>query len=225
VRCVWLATSVDEAQVNAAWRIVTTHGRLLSPEELKQTAKVDISAFGPNVLFRCQRELEPPRADEGFASIETIPFARTLEASFTSRALIVWCDGVLTGGSTSPPVNSEALAKRTAVLRRYAAEGWRLLGLGWQPEVASGAITIEQADAGYAALQERLGVTMDILYCPHGGGPPICWCRKPLPGLGVVFIHRYHLDPAQCLYVGNGAQDPGFARKLGFAYRDAAQFF
>jgi hypothetical protein len=41
----------------------------------------------------------------------------------------------------------------------------------------------------------------------------------------VVFIHRYRLDAPQCLYVGNGAQDPGFARRLGFQYRDAAEFF
>lgn len=225
VRCLWLATSVDEAQVNAAWRIVTKHGRLLSPEEMKKIAKTDISAFGPNLLFRCQRELEPPHADEGFASIETMPFTRALDASFTNRALIVWCDGVLTEGSTTTPMDGGVLARRAGVLRRYAADGWHLLGLGWQPEISSGSITIEQVQAGYAALRERIGVTMDILFCPHGGGPPICWCRKPLPGLGVVFVHRYHLDPAQCLYVGDGAQDPGFARKLGFAYRAASQFF
>jgi histidinol phosphatase-like enzyme len=66
---------------------------------------------------------------------------------------------------------------------------------------------------------------MDILYCPHGGGPPVCGCRKPLPGLGVVFIQRYRLDASQCIYVGAGTQDPGFARRLGFQYRDAAEFF
>jgi hypothetical protein len=225
-------TSVDEAQVNAVWRIVTNHGRLLSPEEMKQTAKTDISAFGPNVLFRCQRDLEPPHADEGFASIETIPFTRVLDASFTNRALIVWCDGVLTDGSSGAPndaptgaPNDDVFARRAAALHRYTGEGWRILGLGWQPRIASGAIASAQADAGYAALRERLGVAIEILYCPHGGGPPICWCRKPLPGLGVLFIHRHRLDPAQCLYVGNGAQDPGFARKLGFAYREASQFF
>jgi histidinol phosphatase-like enzyme len=53
----------------------------------------------------------------------------------------------------------------------------------------------------------------------------VCWCRKPLPGLGVVFQQRYRLDPSQCIYVGSGTQDPGFARKLGFQYRDAAEFF
>jgi histidinol phosphatase-like enzyme len=86
-------------------------------------------------------------------------------------------------------------------------------------------MTIEEADAGYASLRAELGVEMDILYCPHGGGPPVCWCRKPLPGLGVVLIKRHRLDSAQCIYVGTGPQDPGFARRLGFQYRDARDFF
>jgi len=111
------------------------------------------------------------------------------------------------------------------VLRRYADDGWRLLGLGWQPDVSQEIVTAEQVDAGYAKMQARLGVEMDILYCPHGGGPPVCWCRKPLPGLGVVLIQRHRLDPSRCIYVGNGPQDPGFARRLGFQYRDAAEFF
>jgi hypothetical protein len=46
-----------------------------------------------------------------------------------------------------------------------------------------------------------------------------------LPGLGVVFVKRYQLDPSQCIYVGTGPQDPGFARKLGFEYREAEEFF
>jgi hypothetical protein len=35
----------------------------------------------------------------------------------------------------------------------------------------------------------------------------------------VLLIDRHRLDPAQCVYIGNGAADPGFAKKLGFAYR------
>jgi hypothetical protein len=41
----------------------------------------------------------------------------------------------------------------------------------------------------------------------------------------VLLIHRHQLDPARCIYVGAGPQDPGFARKLGFIYQDAAHFF
>ena len=220
VRCVWLSTSVEDAQVNASSRMVGKFGRLLDPEEMRQTVKHDVSAFGPAVQFRYQRELEPPHPSEGFSRIETVPFERARDPSFTNRALIVWCDGVLIDSV------SQLLRDRASeVLRRHAADGWRILGLGWQPGIAGENTTREKVDAGYARMQGELGVAMDILYCPHGAGPPVCWCRKPLPGLGVVFIQRYQLDPLQCIYVGAGPQDPGFARRLGFQYRDAADFF
>jgi aryl-alcohol dehydrogenase-like predicted oxidoreductase len=214
VRCLWLSTSVEEAQVNAASRMVEMYGRLLGPQEMRQAVKRDVAAFGPAVQFRYQRELEPPHPSEGFSRIENIPFERKHDPDFSNRAVIVWCDGVL-----------DNHLERGAVLRRYAQEGWCVLGLGWQPKIAEEALTIPDVEAHYAQLQERLGVAMDILYCPHGAGPPVCWCRKPLPGLGVVFIQRYRLDPEQCLYVGSGSQDPGFARRLGFQYREADEFF
>jgi histidinol phosphatase-like enzyme len=86
-------------------------------------------------------------------------------------------------------------------------------------------MTPADADAVFARLRELLDVAIEVEYCPHPAGPPVCWCRKPLPGLGVLFQHRHRLDPSQCIYVGSGGQDPGFARKLGFQYRDAAEFF
>jgi histidinol phosphatase-like enzyme len=223
VRCVWLSTSLEDAQVNAAWRMVAKFGRLLGPEEMRQIK--DVSAFGPAVQFRYQRELEPPHPGEGFSHIDTIRFERTRDASFTNRALIVWCDGVLGRRLTSSSSEMEVFADRGEVLRRYQEQGWLLLGLSWQPEIAEDVVTAEQAAAGFARMQERLGARIDVLYCPHGGGPPVCWCRKPLPGLGVVFIQRYRLDPSRCLYVGAGPQDPGFARRFGFQYRDASDFF
>jgi aryl-alcohol dehydrogenase-like predicted oxidoreductase len=221
VRCVWLTTTVEDAQVNAASRMIAKFGRLLGPEEIRQTVKHDVSAFGPGVQFRYQRELEPPHSSEGFSRIETIPFERAIDTSFTNRALIVWCDGVLTRKGTM----ADVIVERGAILSRHVQEGWRVLGLDWQPGIADGTVTIDEVDAAHALVQERLGIAMDILYCPHGGGPPVCWCRKPLPGLGVVFIQRYRLDPPQCIYVGGGPQDPGFARRLGFQYRDAGEFF
>ena len=216
VRCVWLSTSIEDAQVNAAQRIVSTYGSLLGPDEMRRARKRDISAFPPTVQFRHQRELEPPVPAEGFSSLETVRFERTRDASMTNKALIVWCDAAFI---------ERPAATHASLLRRYQDEGWLLLGLAWRPEVADKTLTIEQVDAEFARMQEQLGVSIEMLYCPHGAGPPVCWCRKPLPGLGVVFIQRHRLDPSQCIYVGTGPQDPGFARRLGFQYRDAAELF
>jgi aryl-alcohol dehydrogenase-like predicted oxidoreductase/histidinol phosphatase-like enzyme/predicted kinase len=230
VRCVWLSTSVEAAQVNAAWRMVSNHGRLLAPDEMRKIHKRDVSAFPPGVQFRYQRELEPPDMAEGFSQIETIPFERTHDAAMSTNALIVWCDDVLirsrSGSRVPSSVNEmEVRQERGELLRRYRREGWMLLGLSWRPEIDQGTLTHEQVDAGFARMLELLDVSMEVLYCPHGAGPPVCWCRKPLPGLGVVFIQRYRLDPSRCIYVGAGPQDPGFARRLGFQYRDANDFF
>jgi histidinol phosphatase-like enzyme len=90
--------------------------------------------------------------------------------------------------------------------------------MAWCPQVADKTMTAEQVETGFVRLQEQLGVSMEVVYCPHGAGPPKCWCRKPLPGLGVVLIQRHRLDPSRCIYVGAGPQDPGFARRLGFQY-------
>ncbi len=81
------------------------------------------------------------------------------------------------------------------------------------------------ADAILARMQSLLGVEMDVLFCPHGAGPPVCWCRKPLPGLALLAIAKHRLDPGRCLFVGDGPQDPGFARRLGFGYLPASEFF
>jgi aryl-alcohol dehydrogenase-like predicted oxidoreductase/histidinol phosphatase-like enzyme/predicted kinase len=230
VRCLWLSTSVEDAQVNAAARIVSRYGRLLQPEEIRKPPQPDTAVFGPAVQFRYQRDLEPPHPTEGFSHIDVMPFVRQRDASFRNKAIVLWCDGVLrrsqSGHRTPRSADDvEVLAGRREVLGRYAEEGWQLLALSWQPEIADDTMTVEDVEAGLARMRALLGVALEVEYCPHAGGPPICWCRKPLPGLGVVLIERHRLDPPQCIYVGSGPQDPGFARRLGFQYRDAEEFF
>ena len=229
-RCVWLSTSVDEAQVNAASRLVSRYGRLPDEAELRVLRKQDPGAFLPGVQFRYQRELEPPDPSEGFSRIDVVPFERRIDPSCVNRAVIVWCDEVLLRSRSGQrtPVGRDDVAvaeNRAAALRRYRDDGWRVLGLSWQPEIAAGTRTAADAQAVFARMQELLSLAIDVEYCPHPAGPPACWCRKPLPGLAVLLIHRHQLDPARCIYVGAGPQDPGFARKLGFAYRHADEFF
>jgi hypothetical protein len=191
--------------------MLSTYGRLLEPGELRQAAKTNVNAIGPGVQFRYQRELEPPTGTEGFSRIDVIPFTRTIDPAFTHRAVIVWCD--------------DAIESRAAPLRRYADDGWLVLGVAWRPDIAEKRCTREDVDASVDRLRERLGIALDVAYCPHGGGPPVCWCRKPLPGLLVVFIHKYRLDPRRCIYIGGGAQDPGYARRVGMDFRSASDFF
>jgi histidinol phosphatase-like enzyme len=177
-----------------------------------------------------QRELEPPAVGEGFSAVETVPFEREYPAGYPGRAIVVWCDGILArsrAGARAPISPDDVVVDDAhgAVLRRYVDEGWRVIGLSWQPEIAEGRRTAADAEAILARMRARLGVDMETLHCPHGGGPPVCWCRKPLPGLGVLSIERHRLDPRRGVCVGDGPQDFGFARRLGFGYRAAAEFF
>jgi hypothetical protein len=147
-----------------------------------------------------------------------------------TRALIFWCDGVLQRSRQDhrtplTPDAIEVIGERAAHLRRFAADGWRLFGLNWLPEIAGRELSRDDATRVLARLRELLDVEIEFAYCPHAAGPPACWCRKPLPGLGVLLQHQYGLDPARCVYVGAGSQDPGFARRLGFQFRQAFELF
>jgi histidinol phosphatase-like enzyme len=157
-------------------------------------------------------------------------FVRVRDQSFVNRAVIIWCDGVLWRSRSGErvPVNdadTEVDDEKAERLSRLERGGWRILGLSWQPEVGQGTKSREQVDAATAELRARLGVSLDLVYCTHPTGPPVCWCRKPLPGLGMILVHRHRLNAAASVYVGFGPQDPGLARKLGFKYREAADFF
>ncbi|HWI19860.1 MAG TPA: aldo/keto reductase, partial [Vicinamibacterales bacterium] len=174
VRCVWLSTSVEDAQVNAASRLLARYDHLPADEELAALRRKDVAAFLPTVQFRYQRELEPPDASEGFVAIERVPFARERTPGFDKPAVIVWCD-------------EEEIDKALAAkLCGYRDAGYLILGLSWQPEIAQGTRTAGQAAARFARVSEAAGLAIEFEYCPHAAGPPRCWCRKPLPGLGVL---------------------------------------
>ena len=208
VRCVWLSTSIEEAQTNAVWRIVTRYGRLPSDHDLAQLKRSDVAAFLPGAQFRYRRELEAPEVSEGFSRVDVVPFVRQRNPEFVNRAVIVSCD------------DAGDLVRLASRLRKFRDAGYRLLGISWQPEIAEGKRSPDGVRVMFAGECDRLGLDVDVELCPHAAGPPRCWCRKPLPGLGVVFVKRYRLDPAQCLYVGAGPHDAGFARRLGFTFRD-----
>lgn len=67
--------------------------------------------------------------------------------------------------------------------------------------------------AAVETAAQRLGAT--ALICPHGGGPPTCWCRPPLPGLILDGCHRAKLSPQKCVVIGSTETHQMLAATIG----------
>lgn len=230
-RCVWLDASIEDAQYNAVTRMVQKHGRLLAPSELKAAARSDPNTFVPAVVFAYRRQFVAPRLEEGFASIERVKFTRApQDASYAQRALLLDFDGTLRrtkSGEKYPrrPDDIEILPARAELLRAWRDAGYLLLGVSNQGDVARGRLSEADARACFERTVELLGVKIEIAFCPHNPAPIACWCRKPMPGIGVDYIERYKLDRARTIMVGDMTTDETFARRCGVQYADAERFF
>jgi len=67
-----------------------------------------------------------------------------------------------------------------------------------------------------AALRARLPDQWSLGACVHPAGPPICWCRRPLPGLVVEWLRRERVDPGRSTYHAASPADATLAERLGF---------
>jgi histidinol phosphatase-like enzyme len=200
--------------------MVRRYGRLLSPEEMASISRKDPNSFPPDAQFRFRQRLEPPRIEEGFLRLETLEFERKPCPERAGRALFFEYDGVLRDPRPAHPDDVEILPNRREILGRYAAEGFRLLGVSYQPDVPE-----ETARACFERTNELLGLEIEVEFCPHGAGPAVCWCRKPLPGLGVLLMERHALDPARSLLIESSAADRGFASRLRIPTVPVEEFF
>lgn len=229
VRCVHLDTSLEDAQLNAVQRIIEKYGRLLEPAEIALAAKKDPAAFRPDIQFRFRREFEPPALDEGFSAIESVPFYRR-PYSGTAPAILFELDGVLRQSASKQrapisPADVELIQQRRDKVHRAHREGFLLFGISWRPEISAKLIDVETTRAIDRRTAELLEVPITCVYCPHGAGPALCWCRKPLPGLGVALIVDRGLDPTRSIHVGLGPADRLFAQRLGLRYFEAKDYF
>jgi hypothetical protein len=63
----------------------------------------------------------------------------------------------------------------------------------------------------------------DVAFCTHPAGPPVCWCRPPLPGLFLAFARRHGVDPRKSVMLGASAAHRTMARALGIAYEEGTR--
>lgn len=231
VRCVFLDTSIEDAQYNVCQRMIERYGKLLMPEDIAVMSKTDPNMFPTAVLFKYRKELEKPSTSEGFAKVEIRKFVRRPQGdAYKQKAVIFDYDGTLRttkSGNKYPtdPDDIEILPGRSEVLRKMLANGDKLLGVSNQGDVARGKLTVEKAIACFERTNELLGVNIEYAFCPHNPAPIQCYCRKPQIGLGVMFIEKYKLNKTQISYVGDMTTDKTFASRLGIQYHDAEDFF
>ena len=231
VRCRFMATPIDEAYANVVQRILDRYGKLLGPEELKDLGKDDPNLPPPAAMTKWAASFEAPNVDEGFSVVEEIPFVRRVDPQFQGKGLLLDVDGTLRktkSGELFPrsAEDVEILPGRREVLQRWIEEGYSLFFVSNQSGVASGTLSAADADSAFARTIELLDVPVaEVAYCPHPAFPAGCFCRKPLPGMGVSLIQRHRLAREHLVMVGDMDSDRDFARSLGVKYVDAEAFF
>ena len=202
-RCVWLDTPLAQAQVNLVERLLDRFGALPTPEQLEEVARDEPGLLLPTRQMRAFRELEPPSADEGFAEVDHVPFARTAPpegarpGAFVAAAALRnpgWENALASGDLASPH-----------------------LVFDWRP--LSGVADLDDAVATVAAV---VSGPVEAALCSHPGGPPTCWCRPPLPGLPLAFARKHGVDPSRSLVVGASPAHRTLANALGARYEDAS---
>lgn len=228
IKAVVLQTSIEDAQFNAALRMIRKYGKLVEPEGMKKSK--DPNLFPVLVLFKYRKNYEQPASFEGFDEIEYRPFVRTWPSEYTNRALILDYDGTLRetlSGEEYPRNSSDIriLPGRIEKLREYQNQGYRLLGVSNQSGVSKGALSHGEAKACFDKTNQLLGLDIEYVYCPHNPAPITCYCRKPMTGWAAYFIEKYKLNPSECLFIGDRTTDKTFAERAGLKYLHPNTFF
>jgi aryl-alcohol dehydrogenase-like predicted oxidoreductase len=198
-RCVWLDTPLAQAQVNLVERLLERFGALPTPAELRAASRREPGLLAPASQMRALRELEPPEVDERFDAVERIEFSRAPSAEGTQPGVFVAAAALQRAGW------ERALGAR--------ARGAPHLVFDWLPGAEGGELA-----AATAALRAFVTGPVEAAICPHGAGPPTCWCRPPLPGLLLAFARRHRVAPEQSLLVGTSTTHRTLATTLGAAY-------
>jgi len=226
ITCIWLTTTIEQAQFNACQRMIRKYGKLLKPEEIK--AANDPNIYLPVVLFKYRKEFETPSTGEGFAEIQKREFHFVQTPEYHNSAIIFDYDGTLRitkSGANWPsdPKDVVILKNRRSIIQDI--KNRHLLGASNQSGIAKGTLKENDARVCFDQTNKHLGIDIDYEFCPHKVPPISCWCRKPMPGIAVHFIEKYKLDPSKCLVVGNMTSDKTFAHRSKMQFEWAKDFF
>jgi hypothetical protein len=189
--------------------MIERFGKVVEPEAISKLAERDAAALAPHAVFRMLRELEPPAADEGFATVEQVPFVREHQVGGVAGTFIALA-------ALGP---AAAISDTLRALLRATPEGSPVLVYAWQPDAAADVVAALRASLEGLGLAARRNIELAV--CAHAGGRPICWCRPPLPGLLLMFAHCHVIDLRASTLIGASTSDANMARALGMRFRNA----
>jgi D-glycero-D-manno-heptose 1,7-bisphosphate phosphatase len=98
-------------------------------------------------------------------------------------------------------------------ISRFRADGYLVIVITNQPDLATGKILLETLDAIHGKLTDDLCVD-DIFVCPHTNAAA-CACRKPKPGLLLQAAEKWDIDLGRSVMVGDRWGDVGAGRAAG----------
>jgi HAD superfamily hydrolase (TIGR01662 family) len=230
VKCVHLATSIEDAQVNVCMRMMQKWGRILTPEEIAR--EKDPAAVPATALFLYRKQFEKPTKDEGFSAVETVKFVRRIDPSYTKEAVLLDLDGSVREcedpNQKYPhhPSQVRVLPRRAEKIKADMAAGKLVFGITNQGDIGRGKLTEGMAKECFDETLRQLGVGFEILYCPHNPmGGIKCYCRKPMPGFLVYLIEKHKLNRAKTVMVGDMKTDRTFAERGGVKFVPAEEYF
>jgi D-glycero-D-manno-heptose 1,7-bisphosphate phosphatase len=139
----------------------------------------------------------------------------------TRSAVFLDRDGVINrafirDGTPHPPVslrNLEILPHVPEALSALKAQGYSLVVVTNQPDVARGTASRELVDSIHERLMGELGLDA-IFTCFHDDADE-CDCRKPKPGLLFRAAHALGIDLTSSFMVGDRWRDVEAGRRAG----------
>jgi D-glycero-D-manno-heptose 1,7-bisphosphate phosphatase len=137
------------------------------------------------------------------------------------RAVFLDRDGVLNraelrDGRPHPPSTPAEVVLLDGVVdacRRLHDDGWLLVVVTNQPDIARGSTTTEAVDEINALVVADLPVA-EVVVCAHDDADA-CGCRKPAPGMLVDAADRWGIDLAASVMVGDRWRDIEAGERAG----------
>jgi D-glycero-D-manno-heptose 1,7-bisphosphate phosphatase len=140
------------------------------------------------------------------------------------------------GRFVNGPEDVVVFPEAVAMMRRWKADGGRIVGVSNQGGIALGIVDPAKVRDAMAETQRQVGCLFDRLcWCAHHPQAEDlemarCWCRKPVPGLLIEAAldlarqHGEYYPPYMGLMVGDRPEDEECARLAGLDFQWAAEW-